>query len=77
VVLQLQSLPCSEAALASFPGFKKDNCPVLVLVSFPIYCDLWDGEVCAGPVPVIFSTDPEAAVSRLKVFIKITYTLFF
>jgi hypothetical protein len=37
-----------------------------VLASFPVYCQLFDGDIGAGPVPVLFSAQPEEVAARLK-----------
>jgi len=28
----------------------------------------WDGKLCAGPIPILFSSDPKSALARLKAF---------
>jgi len=62
--LQLQGLPCSTDHLNSSPSMRRDNTPILILASFPVYSNMWDGVSCSGPIPVLFSSDPENAITR-------------
>lgn len=55
--LQLQSLPCSTSALK--PVLRQDNVATVALAKFPLLTPLFDGRQCAGPVPILFSEDPD------------------
>jgi hypothetical protein len=66
VELQLQALPCDLNIIKGNPAFAKDGLAVIVLAAYPVYCQLFDGNVGAGPVPVLFSSKPEEVAARLK-----------
>jgi hypothetical protein len=66
IELQLQALPCNGSALKSNPAFQEDNLAVVVLTSFPVETNLFDGGRAAGPVPTLFSSNPADTVQRLK-----------
>ena len=40
--------------------------PTIKLGEWPLQCDLWDGEVLAGPVPTLFADTPDVAADALK-----------
>jgi hypothetical protein len=63
--LQLQGMPCSGAYLTSQPTMCKDNVPVIVLAQTDVDCAMFDGTHQAGPVPVLFSSDPTGAAKQL------------
>jgi hypothetical protein len=45
---------------------KRDNIPVINLGQWPLEASLFEGDSTAGPVPTLFSEDPEAARSALE-----------
>jgi hypothetical protein len=40
--------------------FRQDNVAAVCLARYPVSVTCFDGKHCAGPVPVIFSSDPPA-----------------
>jgi hypothetical protein len=38
----------------------------MFLASWELNCNLFDGEECAGPVPVLFADDPEEASRNVE-----------
>jgi hypothetical protein len=64
-VLQLQALPVAGGCIKGDPAFSKDNLAVVVLASYPMEMDGFDGELAAGPVPVLFSCRPEDTLAKL------------
>jgi hypothetical protein len=66
VVLQLQALPFSGGHVKANPGFMQDELAVIVLASFPVDMDAFDGSLAAGPKPIFCSSSPEAALNALK-----------
>ena len=36
------------------------------LVEWPLQCNMWDGELLAGPVPTLFAETPDVALDALK-----------
>ncbi len=64
--LQLQALPCSPAGLAASPILRQDNVATIVLAKFGIQACYFNGKECAGPIPTLFSTDPEEATELLS-----------
>ena len=43
-----------------------DNVPTLRLGSWPLNASLFDGEVAAGPCPILFAEDEEVALESLQ-----------
>jgi hypothetical protein len=66
VELQLQALPCDLNTIKGNPAFARDGLAVIVLAAYPVYCQLFDGDVGAGPVPVLFSSKPEEIAAQLR-----------
>jgi hypothetical protein len=64
--LQLQALPCSPASLAASPILRQDNVATIVLAKFSIQASSFNGKECAGPIPILFSTDPEEATELVS-----------
>ena len=62
--LQLQSLPCSKKAIK--PLLMQDNVATVALARFPILTRAFDGRTCAGPVPVLFSENPDTLLDWLN-----------
>jgi hypothetical protein len=44
----------------------RDNVPTVELALWNLGATLFEGEVAAGPVPVLFSDDPEASLTALE-----------
>jgi hypothetical protein len=66
VELQLQALPSNLASISAIQAYGKDNIAAVTLAAFPVLCGLFDGDIGAGPVPTLFSTDPEGTVERMR-----------
>jgi len=45
---------------------RRDNVPTVLLASWPLEANLWDGEILSGPVPSLFSTDVKASEDGLR-----------
>jgi hypothetical protein len=43
----------------------RDNVPTIELVSWDLEATLFDGDVAAGPVPVLFSEEPESTAAAV------------
>jgi hypothetical protein len=63
--LQLQALPCNPANLGTSPILRQDNGAMIVLAKFGIQAISFNGRECAGPIPVMFSSDPEETAELL------------
>ncbi len=46
--------------------FYRDNIPTIRLASWPLSCEMFDGDLIAGPVPTMFAEDPEVTKDALK-----------
>jgi hypothetical protein len=46
--------------------FHRDNVPVIDLGQWPLEATLFEGDKTAGPVPTLFSEDPEASKAALE-----------
>ncbi len=44
----------------------RDNIPTIRLASWPLSCEMFDGDLIAGPVPTMFAEDPEVTKDALK-----------
>ena len=64
--IQLQALPCAAAAIQAHPLLREDNVAVMVVSRHPVTAEFFDGKSAAGPVPILFSTKPEAAAEAFK-----------
>jgi hypothetical protein len=62
VVLELQSLPTNARYLTK-PNLKADNTDSVLVSTFKLNADLFDGESISGPVPLIFAPDREATLA--------------
>lgn len=38
----------------------------MILGTWPVNTPMWDGDLLAGPAPILFSEDPEAAVEAIE-----------
>ena len=45
---------------------RSDNLPVIIIKHWPLEATLFDGEQLAGPVPSLYSEDPDAAQAAIK-----------
>jgi hypothetical protein len=43
----------------------RDNVPTVELAVWSLEASLFDGEIAAGPVPVLFSEEPEATLAAV------------
>lgn len=66
MVLQLQALPYSGAHIKANPAFTQDEIAVVVLATFEVDMDAFNGSLAAGPVPIFVSSKPEDALSLLQ-----------
>jgi hypothetical protein len=73
--LELQALPYSGATLKGNPAFSKDNLAVVILTSFPVSSESFDGGRAAGPIPVFFSANPGETLEKLKVSASLAHQL--
>jgi hypothetical protein len=44
----------------------RDNVPTIKLGEWPLLCNMWDGEILAGPVPTLFADTPDVDAHSLK-----------
>jgi hypothetical protein len=59
--LQLQSLPAPATTVESRPVLRLDDIAIVPLHSWPLECEMFDGEgPVSGPVPHLFVEDVEA-----------------
>jgi hypothetical protein len=63
--LQLQCLPMQGKYLQKKAHFKGDNIVSVALGSIPMNVELFDNKSAKGPVPLLFSPNPEAALAFL------------
>ena len=42
-----------------------DNLPTVLIKSWPLEADLFDGDLLAGPIPSLYSDDPDASLAGL------------
>ncbi len=63
--LQLQCLPMQGKYLQKKTHFKGDNTVSVALGSIPMNAELFDNKTAKGPVPLLFSQNPEAALAFL------------
>jgi hypothetical protein len=66
VSLQLQALPFNGNHVKSNPSFTNDELAVVVIKSFPIEMEEFDGSLAAGPVPIFVSEKPEETAQALN-----------
>ena len=45
--------------------FYSDNLPTVLIKSWPLEADLFDGDLLAGPVPSLYSDDPDASLAAI------------
>jgi hypothetical protein len=63
--LQLQALLYNPVNLGVSPILRQANVATIVLAKFGIQAVSFNGKECAGPIPVMFSSDPEEAAELL------------
>jgi hypothetical protein len=66
LLLQLQALPVTGEHIKGDPAFTADNLAVVILASFPLEVDMFDGDLAAGPVPQFFSSKPEETLAKIS-----------
>lgn len=49
-----------------YNSLRSDNLPVIIIKSWQLEATLFDGEQLAGPVPSLYSEDPDAAQAAIK-----------
>jgi hypothetical protein len=59
VNLVLQALPCSASSIKASPILQEDNVAAVILDTLPMAFYGFDGTTAVGPVPVLFSNNPE------------------
>ena len=64
--LVLQGLPASLIHIKTKGQFKMDNCPAIAIATFDLASQFQGGGGVAGPVPVLFSTDPKTTEAKLQ-----------
>ena len=42
-----------------------DNLPTVLIKSWPLEADLFDGDLLAGPIPSLYSDDPDAILAGI------------
>jgi hypothetical protein len=73
IQLVLQALPCSAASLKSSPLLQEDNVAAIVLERVPVAFYGFDGAVAVGPVPVLFSNNPEDTATWVRSNLEATF----
>lgn len=58
--LDCQSLPGHGETISGKPLLNRNNVPAHLLSSWDLRCDLFDGDLLAGPVLTLFGDDPDA-----------------
>jgi hypothetical protein len=66
IQLIAQVLPCTLAVLAASRPLQSDFSMGMIVGSYPIEYDKFDGEKAAGPVPTFVSSEPDTALKQLK-----------
>jgi hypothetical protein len=66
VELQLQALPYSGGHMKANPAFTQDELAVVVMASYDIEMEAFNGSLAAGPVPIFVSSKPEDALNSLQ-----------
>jgi hypothetical protein len=64
--LQLQALPYNGNHIKPNPSFANGELAVVVLASFPIDAEVFDGATAAGPVPIFVCGKPDEAIAALN-----------
>ena len=65
--LQLQSLPAPAAVVNAKPILRQDDIAVVVLQTWQIFSEVFDGMGgLAGPVPILFTIQPEELRSKVE-----------
>jgi len=65
--LQLQGLPVPLSVVSSKSLLKGDDIAVVVLATWPLAMEMWDGDDgLRGPVPIIYADQPEDIRSKIS-----------
>jgi len=62
IILEYQSLPTNARYLTK-PNLKAENTVSVLVSTFKLNADMFDGDSIAGPVPLIFTPDRDATVA--------------
>ena len=65
--LELQSLPIPEPFITSKPLLRADNIAIITVCRWQISSAVFDGEKLWGPIPIIFTEQPEELRSILSI----------
>ena len=65
VLLIAQSLPSNLGVIAANPTLEEDHTRGIMVAKHAVQYTRFDDEVALGPVPTMFSTDPEASLTNL------------
>jgi len=65
VLLIAQALPCSRGVIDANPTLEEDHTRGIMVGKYAVAYAKFDDELASGPVPTLFSTDPEAAQANL------------
>jgi hypothetical protein len=57
---------CVSKEIIMHKSMFRDIVPTVELASWNLRATLFEGEIAAGPVPVLFSDDPEASLTALE-----------
>ena len=65
VLLIAQALPCNLGVIKANPTLEEDHTRGIMVAKHAVQYTRFDDEMAWGPVPTLFSTDPEAALANL------------
>ena len=65
VQLLLQALPAPANIINGRPAFKRDSCPGITVVNACIGVNIDQNPITTGPIPVIFSSNPDTTKKAL------------
>ena len=49
----------------SYFSFFRDDVPTIRLSAWPLQCDIFDGDAAAGPIPTLFSQEPDVTSQNI------------
>jgi hypothetical protein len=49
---------------------RQDNVASVTVASYPVAANMFDGRNCAGPVPLVFSSDPDSTEVQILFFLQ-------
>ena len=65
VQLIAQVLPCGIGTIEANPTLSEDHTRGIMVAKFDVMYERFDDQVASGPLPTMFSTNPEAATKNL------------